>query len=191
MSETSAHLGHLSPSPLAGPLPAGTPANLAGALLLQTKFRPDPLALGRGGRDPALLTADRAGSTAQGAGVLDASLRPPGLGWESYGWDKATAPRPTATQDQITRMEEAIVWLLWISDINERTAVWVMAHRLPRSRIARKMRCARWTIYRWEREGMIRIARRCPFLIPNKPKPSCFLENRGAMLPPIARPRPR
>ena len=50
--------------------------------------------------------------------------------WERYGWDKAEAPRPTTTCEQITRMEEAVQWLLWISDIKERTAVWVMAHRL-------------------------------------------------------------
>ena len=80
--------------------------------------------------------------------------------WESYGWDRARAPRPTATKEQITRMEEAIDWLLWIKDINRRRAVWAMAHWLPRGRIARKMGCARWTVYRWEREGIMRIARR-------------------------------
>ena len=80
--------------------------------------------------------------------------------WESYGYDLARAPRPTATKEQITRMEEAIEWLLWIKDINRRTAVWAMAHRLPRSRIARKVGCVRWTVYRWEREGIMRIARR-------------------------------
>ena len=80
--------------------------------------------------------------------------------WESYGWDKAEPPRPTATMDQITRMEEAIGWLLWITDIHWRTAVWCMAHRLPRGRIARKMRCARFTVYRWELEGIMRIAHR-------------------------------
>ena len=80
--------------------------------------------------------------------------------WESYGWDKAQVPRPTATMEQITRMEEAIGWLLWISDAHQRTAVWAMAHRLPRGRIARKMKCARWTVYRWEREGILRIAHR-------------------------------
>ena len=57
-------------------------------------------------------------------------------------------------------MDEAIEWLLWIKDINRRTAVWAMAYRLPRGRIARKMGCVRWTVYRWEREGIMRIARR-------------------------------
>ena len=80
--------------------------------------------------------------------------------WESYGYDLSRPPRPTATKELITRMEEAIEWLLWIKDINRRTAVWAMAHRLLRSRIDRKMSCVRWTVYRWEREGIIRIARR-------------------------------
>lgn len=80
--------------------------------------------------------------------------------WESYGWDKSSAPRPTATIEQITKMEEAIQWLLWISDIKERTAVWVMAHRLPRSKVARKMRVSRVTIYRWELAGLKKIAHR-------------------------------
>ncbi len=80
--------------------------------------------------------------------------------WESYGWDKSRAPRPVATIEQITRMEEAVGWLLWISDAHQRTAVWAMAHRLPRGRIARKMKCARWTVYRWERDGILRIAHR-------------------------------
>ncbi len=80
--------------------------------------------------------------------------------WESYGWDKFAAPRPTATMEQITRMEEAVQWLLWITDIKERTAVWVMAHRLPRSKVARKMRCNRVTVYRWELAGLKKIAHR-------------------------------
>ena len=80
--------------------------------------------------------------------------------WESYGYDKFRTPRPTATMEQITRMEEAIGWLLWIKDIQWRTAVWAMAHRLPRGRIARKMRCDRRTIYRWELSGIMRIAHR-------------------------------
>ena len=80
--------------------------------------------------------------------------------WESYGWDKLAEPRPTATMEQITRMEETVQWLLWISDINERTAVWVMAHRVRRSKVARKMKCNRVTVYRWELAGLKKVAHR-------------------------------
>ena len=79
---------------------------------------------------------------------------------DSYGWDQAQAPRPTATMDQITRMEETIEWLLWIKDINQRTVVWAMAHRLPRTKIARKIRCSRRTVYNWEWSGILTIAKR-------------------------------
>jgi len=90
-------------------------------------------------------------------------------GWGGYGYS-APVVRVQPTTEEITRLEECLVWLRSWLDTDHQMAVWGVAMGVPLRKIAQQMTKRRHrdnkkgvsyeTVRRYERSGVERIARR-------------------------------
>lgn len=66
---------------------------------------------------------------------------------EAYGWDKTVVRLGPPSAGSISRMDEALAWLLWL-DPDQVKLVWLRATRMPWKLIVRRFACDRTTAWR-------------------------------------------
>ena len=80
--------------------------------------------------------------------------------WDAFGWhDVEIAPAPP-TAAAITRMDETMIWFLYIKQPRDRRIAWAKAFGVSDGKIARIIGQSRWTVrrrYKAALEAIIRV----------------------------------
>jgi len=67
--------------------------------------------------------------------------------WEAFGWSEIAARRPCPTPAAISRMEQALEWLAWVSRDDARL-LWLRAERVPWRVVCARIGVSRATAWR-------------------------------------------
>jgi len=77
--------------------------------------------------------------------------------WDAFGWNDIEIKPAPPTAEAITRMDQTMIWFLFIGRPADRRIAWAKAFRLSDRKIARVVGQSRWTVQRRYRRTLSAI----------------------------------